>query len=476
MRLPSRHVFRSLRQLPVPALVTALVGLAALTWWVYGFVAYPPVPERPLGIEEFPQRQAAGPTPPAASSALSFYRPPANFQPAPGLWPWFRGPERDNVNEDAVRLNLDWASGGPRVLWTVELGEGYAAPAVRNGLVYLLDYDQAGQADALRCFALSDGQEIWRQSYPVVIKRNHGMSRTIPAVTDEHVVVLGPKCHLYCADARTGKALWQKDLVAEFDVTVPEWYAGQCVLIDGDKVIVGTGGKALMVAFRLADGSVAWQTPNPRGWVMTHSSILPITVNGVRQYVWCGSGGVAGVSATDGKLLWENLEWVINTATVPTPVDLGGGRLFLSGGYDAGSGFLKIARQGSTFTARFEKRLTSRVFGADQQTPVLYKGHLYGVRSGGQMVCLDLNGNVLWDSGTDRFGLGPYLIWNGTLLALNDSGILRAIEATPSSYKKRAEAKILPGPEAWGPLAPAGSRLLARDLNRMVCLEVGDGR
>ena len=458
-----------------PAVVAA-AGIAALGWWIYGFVAYPPAPERPLGIEEFPTRPTTTTAQPPVSAGTSFYNPPKSFTAAPGLWPWFRGPDHTNVLQDQAKLNLSWTGGAPRAVWTVPMGEGYAAPAVRNGRVYVIDYDQAGQADAVRCFSLATGEEIWRQSYPAVVKRNHGMSRTIPAVTDKYVVALGPKCHLYCMDALTGKPLWKKDLVAEYGVTVPEWYAGQCPLVDGDRVIIGTGGKALMVAFRLSDGTAVWQTPNPKGWVMTHSSILPVTVAGVRQYVYCASGGIAGASAADGSLLWENDEWVINTATVPTPVDLGQGRLFLSGGYDAGSAFFRIEKAGSAFRGRIEKRLPSRVFGAEQQTPVFFGGHIYGVRSGGQLVCLDLTGKVLWDSGTDRFGLGPFLIWNGTIIAMTDSGILRAIEATPTAYRKLAEAKVLPGPEAWGPMAPAGTRLLVRDLTRMACLELRGSR
>lgn len=463
---------------------TAAIGIIALGWWIHGYVHPPPVAERPLGIEQFPAAGASGSgapvaasqSAPAASSATSFSRSPAQFVEAPGLWPWFRGPNRDNVAEVSGELSFDWSVQGPTAVWAVQLGEGYAAPAVRNGRVYLIDYDQAGQSDAVRCFALSTGEELWRRSYPVVVKRNHGMSRTIPAVTDEHVVTLGPKCHLSCMNARTGEMLWQHDLVAEYGVTVPEWYAGQCPVVDGNRAIVGVGGKALLMAFDIVTGKVVWQTPNPRNWVMTHSSVLPITIDGRKQYVWCGSGGIVGVSATDGKLLWESQEWVISTATVPTPVWLGDGRLFLSGGYDSGAMFMKLTPSGDGYAAGVEARLKPNVFGSDQQTPALYKGHIYGVKPNGRLACLDLQGQPLWDSGTDRFGLGPYLIVNGTILALSDSGTLTAVEASPARYKRLGQAKALEGPEAWGPMAPAGTRLLVRDLTRMVCLELGRAR
>ena len=52
------------------------------------------------------------------------------------------------------------AQDGPQ-LWSVELGEGYAGPAVWAGRVYVLDYDRLASADALRCLSLADGK-IWR--------------------------------------------------------------------------------------------------------------------------------------------------------------------------------------------------------------------------------------------------------------------------------------------------------------------------
>ena len=98
--------------------------------------------------------------------------------------------------------------------------------------------------DAIRCLSLDDGREIWRYNYPVEIKRNHGMSRTVPAVSGGYVVTLGPKCQVYCLNAATGALAWKKDLVRECGTTVPPWYAGQCPLIDGDRVILAPGARA----------------------------------------------------------------------------------------------------------------------------------------------------------------------------------------------------------------------------------------
>ena len=68
--------------------------------------------------------------------------------------------ERDGVSREAVPLATTWPESGPPILWSVELGEGYAGPAVLKGRVYLLDYDQKERADTLLCLSLADGKEI----------------------------------------------------------------------------------------------------------------------------------------------------------------------------------------------------------------------------------------------------------------------------------------------------------------------------
>jgi outer membrane protein assembly factor BamB len=391
----------------------------------------------------------------------------------PGAWPGFRGPNRDAISPDDTPLADSWTAGQPKSLWTVDVGEGYAGAAVLNGRVYLMDYDRTAQTDALRCLSLADGREIWRFSYPLAVKRNHGMSRTVPAVTGKFVVSLGPKCHVSCLDAVTGKFQWGIDLVRKYGATVPAWYAGQCPLIDGERVILAPSGSSLMIAVEIATGKVLWETPNPRDWKMTHVSITPMEIAGRKTYIYCGHRGVAGVAADDGSLLWETPDWKISIATVASPVPVPGNRIFLSGGYEAGSMMLEITNQAGKWQSQTAFRLAADTFGATQQTPILHADHLYGVRPNGELVCLDLQGKVRWTSGMGhRFGLGPFLIANGRIFVMNDDGQLTMAQATPEGFKPLARAKVLDGHDAWGPMALAGDRLIVRDLTRMVCLDV----
>jgi outer membrane protein assembly factor BamB len=229
----------------------------------------------------------------------------------------------------------------------------------------------------------------------------------------------------------------------------------------------------LLLAVDGETGKELWRTPNPHGWKMTHSSVMPMDFGGQRMYVYCANNGVVGVSAKDGSILWETTAWKISIATVPSPLILEGGRIFLTGGYNAGSLMLQLQAENGRFAAKPLFKLEPEAFGATQHTPILHEGHIYGVRADGKFVCLGLDGKVVWtsDSG-QQFGLGSFILADGMFFVMNDAGLLRLIEATPERFVLSGQAQILKGRESWGPLALAGGRLIARDLTRMVCLDV----
>lgn len=402
----------------------------------------------------------------------------------PGMWNQFRGPNSDNIVADSPPLASDWGAGGPKAEWALEIGDGYAAPAVFKGCVYLMDYDVDGRADALRCLSLADGSEIWRRSYEIKIKRNHGMSRTIPAVSEKYIVTMGPKCHVVCLDTATGDYRWGIDLQRDYGTAEPLWYAGQCPLIVDGAVIVAPCGKGvLMMAVDCETGGVLWKAPNPRQWNMSHSSIIPMTILGRKMYVYSALGGVAGVAADGpeaGKLLWD-IPWDPKVVA-PSPVAAGEDKIFMTAGYSTGAMMLQLKEDGAGGYSVDVLYRTSPEEGlaCEQQTPIYHDGLLYGIMPKdagalkGQFVCYDTGGKLVWASGNDnRFGLGPFLLADGKFYILDDDGRLTMIDATTREFKKLGEAQVLHGHDAWGPLAIAGDRLLLRDMNNMVCVNVG---
>jgi outer membrane protein assembly factor BamB len=407
-----------------------------------------------------------------------------------GTWSQFRGDNRDAISTETIPLRRDWTTESPPpTLWGMPLGEGYAGFAVRNGRVYILDYDEVNHRDALRCLSLDDGAEIWRFSYPVRIKKNHGMSRTIPAVTDQYCVSLGPKCHVLCVDAITGEEKWLIDLQYQYGTTEPEWYAGQCPIITilpgSDKpstIIAPASPEVLMVALDCETGEEIWRTPNPFDWTMTHSSLMPMTLDGQATFVYFAGDGIAGVRATDGEILWSAaFDWRPGMASCPSPVILSENRIFCSGGYNVGSTMLQIVphsqleqSQAGKYQAQILFRLPHGIFDSEQQTPIYYNGHIFGLRQQDKrFLCLDLNGRIVWESGrTERFGSGPYIVADGMILIVDDDGVLHGLEATSAAYRKLFEVEIMEDYACWAPMAIVQGRLLLRDQISMKCIDL----
>jgi len=436
------------------------------------------------GAAEMPQPpetmggQPGQPTTPVADTGGQSASTPAQTAPpvasggSGGSWPNFRGARYDDIAHQASGLASSWPSGGPRKLWTKKmLGPGHAGAAIVGGRVYVLDYNHSAKQDVLRCMSLSTGEDIWKQPYSVDIRDNHGISRTVPAVAGGYVVALGPMGHVTCARADNGEVVWQVDLRKAYGTKIPSWYAGQCPIIEDGKSIIAPGGGALMIAVDCATGKVAWETPNPDGWQMTHASVMPMQLGGRKVYVYPASGGVIGVNASDGKLVFKYSGWTVNTANVPTPVPVGNDNVFLCGGYGAGSMMLSV--RGGTPASVW--KIPQKVFGSHQHTPIFYQNHLFGVSMDKQLVCLSLQGKRVWSSGhTATFGIGPYLLADGKFYVLSDRGELVMAQASTSGYNEIARAKVLPGPDAWAPMALADGKLVLRDRDTMICLDVAN--
>jgi len=465
----------------VTAVGATFIGLVFLTWWLL----HNPVKDF---VESIPGRDNRPPGFTSQTEVVDIGAYFASFDGIPseaqGSWPRFRGADFDNISKEKIRLASSWDEDGPKILWSIDLGEGHAGPVVSNGRVYILDHDEDERADVLRCFSFDDGKEIWRRGYELFVKRNHGMSRTVPAVTDKYVVTIGPKCHVMCVDAISGDFRWGIDLEREYEAEVPLWYTGQCPLIDDSLAIFAVGGRSLIIAVDCETGEVVWETPNPNDWKMSHSSIMPFFIQGKKMYVYCALGGIIGISAEGenaGEVLFETNLWN-RTVIAPSPIHLGDGRIFVTAGYGAGSMMLKLNFEDGSFSVESLQELKPEEgLASEQQTPIFYKGHLFSLlpKDAGplrnQFVCYhpDDCSQIVWSSGkTNRFGLGPYIVADDKFYILSDDGVLTVIKATPKEYVQLAQAKVLDGVDAWGPLALVDGRLLARDSRRLVCVDL----
>lgn len=451
-------------------------GILSIGWWIFsnpveGFT------EKIPGMDNKPERMMK-------SAIVNFGGYSAKFEGTAsdikGSWPNFRGSDGDNISKEKISLANNLGENGPPFLWSVELGEGHSGPIISDGKVYLLDYDENRRADVLRCFSFENGKEIWRIGYDIYLKRNHGISRTVPAIKDTYVVTIGPKCHIMCVDADSGNFKWGIDLEREYDTEMPLWYTGQCPLIDDSIVVVGVGGRSLMAGFNLETGDVVWETPNPNNWKMSHSSVIKFTLGGEKIYFYCALGGVIGVSA-EGKVLFES-NLFNHTVVAPTPVYLGDGKVLLTAGYGSGSVTIKINSSKDVYSVSAIQTIKpNEGLASEQHTPIFYNGLLYSIQPKdagslrNQFVCYhpDDITQLIWSSGkTKRFGLGPYILADNKFFILSDEGELTILNAEVNRFEELGKYQLLGGHDAWAPMAIVDGRLLARDSRIMACFDL----
>lgn len=428
-----------------------------------------------------------------------------------GDWPGFLGPERTGVSPETGLLR-QWPPEGPQALWTAAVGPGFAGPAVRDGLVFLLD--RAGNdRDLLRCLDLATGKPVWELGLEAPGRMQYSGSRNTPLVTDEHLYLLGPLGHLTCVDRKMRKAVWSKDLFREFQprtpppeehkrfFAVPQWGMTRHPVLYKDLLIVATLlPEAGLVALDRATGEVKWKSKTLAQGFFAHSAPCLATLCGVDQIVVVSNTRVdrnppatlSGVEAATGKVLWSLETWKRYNVPIPSPVNLGGDRVFIAGGYTLGAGILQVSRPDGAWKTDFAVKdladCTPHI-----HTPILYREHLYvqsfdgfhnrGVNSG--LMCLDLEGKTKWKSAPERlFDSGGLLIADGLLFVLHGrTGELFLIEAQPDRYRELAKAKVLGAKVqdpnikqadglVWAPLALSGGKLLVRDQQQLKCLDV----
>jgi len=388
-------------------------------------------------------------------------------------WPQFQGPDRNGLSAETGLLHA-FPPGGPKVLWTAKLGEGYGGPAVRDGKVYVLDR-QEDQRELLRCWDLVTGNEEWSAPYDAPGTVSHNGSRGIPTVDEKYVFTVGVFGDFTCFSRQEHKIVWQKNILKDFGGKKPGWAVAQSPVLYKDWVMVAPQSPTVGVAaFEKATGKVVWQSKTMGK--MDYSSPLITPVAGQDQVVMENGSRVVGIDPASGEILWTYEGLPVKTAQIPCPTPIGDGRFFVSGGYDAGCAMFKVEKKDGQFAVT--ELFKNKNGNAHIHNVLLYQGYLYAncntnsVNDG--LVCLDLEGNVKWKTGrSPHFDKGGFLFADGVMYIMDGAGgQLRIVAPAPEGYKQSAEAKLLEGKEIWAPMALSNGKLVCRDQGQMKCIDL----
>lgn len=431
-------------------------------------------------------------------------------------WPQYLGPNRNSTSPETGILR-SWPEGGPEVLWTVSVGRGFGGPVISDGKVYLLDRDDE-VGDSLRCWDLSNGEELWHFDYDAPGSVMFPGSRSVPTIDGGYVYSCGHNGDLYCIDLNTHKPVWNKNVWTDFGGELgggyprgagpasrfPIWAVTQNPLVYGDLLIVASQApEAGVVAYEKRTGEVKWKTPSLGyvGYVSPaivkvdgedHLVMVTPSTNPLRRATPDENelGKVVGMEPLTGRILWEYDRWLCHI-TVPNVVDAGENRLLVVGGYELGATMIKVGKKadGSYGTTEL---FTTEEFGDQTKPAILHDGHFYAQygtnsrRDG--LVCMDIQGNIKWKTKrSPSFDKGSMILVDGLILATDGAKTLYLIEPDPSGFKALASAELLGqarsdgggmggmmrgAAQNWAPLALSDGKLLVRDQSQMKCVLV----
>jgi len=390
----------------------------------------------------------------------------------PGEWPQWRGPDRTGISQEKGLLK-SWPAGGPRLVWKATgLGGGYSTPSIAGGRLYGMGYRDT--QEVVWAYDAATGREVW--SLPVTtanreIGYNEG-SRCTPTVDGDRLYAVGVSGDLLCLERATGKVRWRKNLVSDFGGKIPNWGYTESPLIDGDKVIVTPGGAAAtLVALDKNSGEVIWKSQVPDGNAAAYASAIVADVDGQRQYIQYITGGLVGVAAKDGKLLWRYNK-PANGIVITTPI-YHDNHVFATTAYGKGGGVVRLATTPSGMTATevyFDPEMQNHHGGVVRLGEHIY--YFEGWHTG-RFVCREFKtGKLVWSEDTKRKGSLVYA--DGRFYVRNERGPVTLVEATHTGHVETGafDQPERTGKAAWAHPVVAGGRLYLRDQDFMLCYDV----
>lgn len=378
----------------------------------------------------------------------------------PGLW----GPLRNGTTGG----ELQTSRGEAEVIWRRAVGGGYSEIAVAAGRAVTLEMRNG--TDYVVAVDARTGRELW--IVPIgPTYRGHGGSDdgpiSTPAIDGGDLFVAGPHGQLIAIDVASGRERWRHDLAAQFDATMPTWGFAASPLIEGQVVIVPTGGAKSrgLLAFDRKSGKLVWNAAVAKA--TAYSSATAGTIAGVRQVVAVAGDRLYAVDPSSGRVLWDAPGTGGTIEVANSAVILPGDRLLISNWEE--SVMVSVSRARAGWSVR-ELWRSNRLRNANG--PTIYRdGYLYGF-AGNILLCVNADTQeIAW---RERTGAGTMIAVGSQLVLLGqDSGEMSIIDISPQKFALRQRLRVLPdGIRAvTGPSYDDG-HFYIRNLREIVALRV----
>ena len=435
-------------------------------------------------------------------------------------WPEFLGPNRDGTSPETGLVDR-FPDGGLRIIWQKDIGTGYGAPSVRDGVLVL--HHRAGGEEIVEALDAVTGEAKWQHKYPSSYQDPFGYNngpRCSPVLTADHCFTLGAEGALICLDVKTGKPVWSRATQKEFDVPEAFFGVGSSPVLEDGKLIVQVGGQpdSNIVAFDAVSGKTLWQNGGAKTWdgALMHgwpgepfvkwdtghpafqkmcSYCTPVlaTIHGRRHVLTVTRQGLISLDPATGAHNFSFWFRSVREETVNamTPVVSGDLILISSAYYRSGSVLLRVRPDGKGV----DEVWRSLALEMHWSQPNLVAGHVFGFSGRNEpdaiFRCVELTtGKVKWErdercpnashsklrageTPPNVFGRGSTIFADGKLIALGEAGLLGLFKPNAEKIEEVSRWQV-PGLSypCWGAPVLAGRRLFLRSENKLICLDV----
>ena len=410
---------------------------------------------------------------PTAYDGLEFHAPPKPLpvRAATEDWPHFLGPHYNATTKESALLEK-WPKTGLKIVWEMKSGDGYACPVFASGrLVYFHRLDGKETVD---CLDPETGRRFWRFDYPVDYEDRYGFSpgpRSSAVINEGRVYTAGVTAVLHCLDLQSGKVIWRRDLMEEFNIPQYFFGYGPTPFVGKDRVIVNVGGKAkdgragiCVAAFDKVTGKTLWEVED--AWGASYASPIVVSLRGreVALVIAAGEsrpshGGLLTIDPQDGRVL-DRFPWrarAYESVIAGTPVVLDETRVFISECYEKGGVMLEFGAD-----LKSQPRWTARGFGLHWMMPLVIDRHLYGFAGRNppdtEFKCIDAEtGAVAWSDDTrfdadgrvNSFFRATLLQAAGRVFCLGEDGLFAEFELSPKGVVTRQRLRLFAAHSSW---------------------------
>jgi len=373
-------------------------------------------------------------------------------------WPWWRGPNSNNVAVAGQTPPTEW-SATENIVWKTSVpGRGHSSPIVVADRVLLTTADESREVQSVLCYDRKNGRLRWKTDVNQggfaenIHRKNTHASPTLAcdgarlfALFNNHGGV-----QLSALDL-DGKLLWQKQAALFAPQRYKFGYAAS-PLVHEDRVIVVSdydGDGASIAAFDGETGRELWRTPRPQ--MTSYSSPIVARVSGRAQLLLSGCDRVVSYDPASGTPLWE-VEGP-SKATCGTMV-WDGDLVFASGGYPEKQ-TMAIKADGS---GEIVWRSPEKCY---EQSLLAHNGRLYALDDNGIAICWDAQtGRRQWK---ERLG-GPVsaspVLAGRHVYASNEEGVTFVFRPDPEKFTLVARNQL--GDESFATPTIVDSQIFLR--------------